>query len=177
MWKFDIKVLAFKGALFHIRKLLITCSNGSSGVYNPKWWIIQKPFIFDFEMHFWACIWIEMWDLRTQRALSFLSFLYTSVFTEREKKKIYVWVLRPSSTGQVKLELEETEMVATFTKIAKQDIPKRNQNKIYLKWYRIWLNIAELYVVMSEPCFHLQWVIEVVCEAHHFRLMRERMTS
>lgn len=34
---------------------------------------------------------------------------------------------------QVKLKSEETEMVAVSTKIAKQDLLERNQNKIYLR--------------------------------------------
>lgn len=79
-----------------------------------------------------------------------LSIFLIHISLYREREKIHVWVLRPSSTGQVKLELEDTEMVAMFTKIAKQDIPKRHQNKIYFKWYRIWVNIAELYVVIYD---------------------------
>lgn len=82
--------------------------------------------------------------LRTWRVLSFLSFLYIPVF--RENRQLHVWGLKPSSTGmQVKLKSEETEMVAVSTKIAKQDLLERNQNKIYLRWYRVQLNIAELY--------------------------------
>ena len=60
---------------------------------------------------------------------------------------------------QVKLKSEETEMVAVSTKIAKQDLLERNRNKIYLSWYRVWLNIAELYMVIYEPCLHLDWMI------------------
>lgn len=60
---------------------------------------------------------------------------------------------------QVKLKSEETEMVAVWTKIAKQGLLERNQNKIYLRWHRVQLNIAELYTVIYEPCLHLDWMI------------------
>lgn len=115
----------------------------SSGVYNPKWWKIQTSF-----MWLWNVVLNLHLDrnmgLRTWRVLSFLSFLYIPVF--RENRQLHVWGLKPSSTGmQVKLKSEETEMVAVSTKIAKQDLLERNQNKIYLRWYRVQLNIAELY--------------------------------
>lgn len=85
LWKFNRRGSAFRGTLFHIRKLLITCRNGSNGVHNPKWWIIQTPFTFAFEMYFWTWIWIEIWYPRSQRVLSFLSYLYTLVFKENKK--------------------------------------------------------------------------------------------
>lgn len=128
LWRFNRRGSAFRRTLFHIRKLLITWRNGSSGVHNPKWWIIHTPFTFAFEMYFWTWVWIEIWDPRIQRVLSFLSFLYTPVF--RKIKRLHVWVLRPFSTGvQVKLQLEKAEMVAMSLKIGHP--PKKLKQYIF----------------------------------------------
>lgn len=84
----------------------------------------------------YICLWNVFLNLhlnrnmgpKTWRVLSFLSSLYTLVF--RENSQLHVWALRVFSTGvQVKLKLEETEMVVISTKIAKQDVPPKKSKQ------------------------------------------------